>query len=149
MTDTKRRPGREPDTVAMITAAMTAMDMANDDLAVRLGMRPEVTAVIVSGELPVPLIWVPRIADALDIDAGPLMTRALGEQWLPILTATATSLLWEEGQIHREMIDFLTTANGGECPSVGEDPGLAERLEAAIRGDGEADDDEGMEPSRH
>ncbi|TXL70844.1 hypothetical protein FHP25_32505 [Vineibacter terrae] len=85
-----------------------------------------------------PLMWIPNIADAIDVDAKFLMSQALGEQWLATLTAIAGSMLWEEGAIQRELVSFFTELGRGECPSMSEDPALAERLEKAFR---DPDDD--------
>jgi hypothetical protein len=148
MSDKPSPPERPTDAAGVIAFAMKEQGITINALANLLEIRPAVIEAILDDEIPVPLMLVPKIADALETEAAPLMALALGEQWFSILTATASSILWEEGAIHRELIAFLTEANGGEVPSVSEDPALARRLLRAMRNrdDDRAedeDDDEG------
>ena len=146
MSDETTRPERPTDAAGILAWAMRKEGITINTLANLLEIRPAIIEAILEEEIPVPLMLVPKIADALEIDARPLMTQALGEQWLSILEATAGAILWEEGAIHRELIAFLTEANGGEVPSVSEDPALARRLLRAVRdqgGDGDTDDEDG------
>jgi transcriptional regulator with XRE-family HTH domain len=136
------------DAAGVIAYAMQDQGITLNALANLLEIRPAVIEAILDGEIPVHLMLVPKIADALDTDARPLMTQALGEQWFSILEATASAILWKEGAIHRELIAFLTEATGGEVPSISEDPALARRLMSAVRDQGDEraedeDDDDG------
>ncbi|TXL71765.1 hypothetical protein FHP25_28245 [Vineibacter terrae] len=122
----------------IIEKGMKKAELTNRRLAEMLDTTPAVIAAILAREIPIPLMWIPNMADAIEYDAKFLMSLALGEQWLATLTAIAGSLLWEEGAVQRELIDFFTRLGGGECPSMSEDPALAERLEKAFR---DPDDD--------
>jgi plasmid maintenance system antidote protein VapI len=151
MSDRTRPPTRPTDAAGIIAYAMQDQGITLNALANLIEIRPDVIQAILEGEIPVPLMLVPKIADALDTDARPLMTQALGEQWFSILEATASAILWEESAIHRELIAFLTEANGGEVPSISEDPALAGRLLRAVRNKGDdgaedEDDDGGGSP---
>jgi hypothetical protein len=117
----------------MIEKGMKKAELTNRRLAEMLDTTPAVIVAILARELPIPLMWIPRIADAIEFDAKFIMSTALGEQWLATLTAIASSLLWEEGAVQRELVEFFTQLGGGECPSVSEDPARAERLEKAFR----------------
>jgi hypothetical protein len=128
-----KRPSPPGDTADMIEQGMKAVGLTNRRLAEMLDTSPAVIAAILAREVPVPLMWIPVIADAIDYDAKFVMSQALGEQWVATLTAIAGSLLWEEGAAHRELIDFFTELGGGECPRLSEDPALAERLMKAFR----------------
>lgn len=148
MSDRTSPPAMPTDAAGVIAYAMQDQGITLNALANLLEIRPAVIEAILDGEIPVHLMLVPKIADALDTDARPLMTQALGEQWFSILEATASAILWKEGAIHRELIAFLTEATGGEVPSISEDPALARRLMSAVRDQGDEraedeDDDDG------
>jgi hypothetical protein len=122
----------------MIRNGMKRSRLASQDLAEMMDTTPAIIDAILAREVPIPLMWIPNIADAIDLDAKFLMSTTLGEQWVAILTAIAGSLLWEEGAEHRELIDFFTELGGGECPRLSEDPALADRLAKAFRDEGDA-----------
>jgi hypothetical protein len=153
LTDKKgRRPSPPGDAADMIEQGMKKAGLTNRRLAELLDTSPAVITAILAREVPVPLMWIPIISDAIDYDAKFVVSQALGEQWAATLTAIAGSLLWEEGAAHRELIDFVTELSGGECPRLSEDPALAKRLVKAFRDredDGEADADPGPGGSRH
>ena len=121
MSDETTPPKRPTDVAGIIAWAMREQGITLNALANLLEIRPAVIEAILEEEIPVPLMLVPKIADALEFDAAPLMTQALGEQWLSILEAT----------------------------SVSEDPALARRLLRAVRGnreDGTEDEDDDAGP---
>ena len=146
MSDQIQRPQPPDDAASIIAHAMDDQGVTVQQLADLFGTTDAAIEAILNREVPVPLMWVPTIADVIEYDSKALMTLALGEQWLATLTAIAGTLLWEEGAVQRELIAFFTQLGDGECPSMSEDPARAERLWRAFQdpdAEGGGDDDSG------
>jgi len=82
----------------------------------------------------VPLAWIPVLCDHLGPDSTQTMRDALHEQWISTLMAIAGCLIWSQGRMECEIINFFTEVNGGEAPDFPGDPERLERLRKAFRG---------------
>ncbi len=123
----------ERTSASFIDDMMTKTPCSNEELADTFDTTAEVIAAIRAGTLPVPLAWVPRIAYAIGFDNGSLMRMALDEQWFDSIMAIARTLVWEQGEIERDLLDFFAELNHGQVPDVDDGSRHWERIQNMFR----------------
>ena len=97
------RPARS--TAEIIDRGMTESGLSNSMLAGVLGTTPSVIAAIRSGRLPVPLAWMPTIAQMICHDQPQLM------DWLDLIVSFCDGVMPDPQDVP-EVVDALRKAIG-------------------------------------